>query len=83
VQFAFRLEAKPGPLAELLKDLRGKGVAFTSVFTSYELENPSYRHAYVRVSDMGDNNVENMVEYLQGKYDLLYYVNEGVTIDLA
>ncbi|WP_147819599.1 CBS and ACT domain-containing protein [Salidesulfovibrio onnuriiensis] len=82
-QFAFRLEAKPGPLAALLNDLRDKSVVFTSVFTSYELENPGYRHAYIRVSDVGDRSVEDLVRYLQASYTLLYYVNEGVTVDIV
>lgn len=82
-QFAFRLEAKPGPLAMLLNDLRDHGVVFTSVFTSYELENPGYRHAYIRVSDVGERSVEDLVTYLQKNYTLLYYVNEGVTVDIV
>lgn len=82
-QFAFRLEAKPGPLALLLNDLREKEVVFTSVFTSYELDNPGYRHAYIRVSDVGDRSVEDFVAYLQKEYCLLYYVNEGVTVDIV
>ncbi|KAB1440902.1 CBS and ACT domain-containing protein [Pseudodesulfovibrio senegalensis] len=83
IQLAFRLEARPGPLADLLSDLRDKGVVFTSVFTAYDLDNPGYRHAYLRVSDTGDRTVEKLVEHLQAAYELLYYVNEGVTIDLA
>ncbi len=83
IQFAFRLEAKPGPLASLLNDLRDKSVVFTSVFTSYELENPGYRHAYIRVSGVGDRSVEELVNYLQANYTLLYYVNEGVTVDIV
>ncbi len=82
-QLTFRLEARPGPLADLLGDLRDKGVVFTSVFTAYDLDNPAYRHAYLRVSDTGDRTVEKLVEHLQANYELLYYVNEGVTIDLV
>lgn len=83
IQMAFRLEARPGPLADLLGDLRDKGVVFTSVFTAYDLDNPGYRHAYLRISDTGNRTVEKMVEHLQATYELLYYVNEGVTIDLT
>lgn len=83
LQFAFRLEARPGPLAELLNKLRALGVVFTSVFTSYDLEEAGYRHAYIRVSEVGDMSVEALVEELQKDYPVLYYVNEGITIDLA
>lgn len=83
VQLAFRLAAKPGPLAELLQDLHDKGVVFTSIFTAYDLKNPAYRNTYLRISDTGEKSVEKLVEHLQANYELLYYVNEGVTIDLV
>lgn len=82
-QFAFRLEAKPGPLAELLNELRRAGIQFTSVFTSYDTAEPGFRNAYVRVADMGDCSAETLVDKLQLKFKVLYYVNEGVTVDFS
>ncbi|WP_243544405.1 CBS and ACT domain-containing protein [Pseudodesulfovibrio tunisiensis] len=83
IQFAVRLPAKPGPLAELLRDVKNQNLAFSSVFTSADVERPGFRHAYVRVSDIGDQRVDKVVEALQAKYDLMYYVYEGVTVDLS
>ncbi|WP_285905833.1 CBS and ACT domain-containing protein [Pseudodesulfovibrio pelocollis] len=83
VQLAFRLEARPGPLAELLTDIREMGLNFTSVFTAYDIRNPGTRNAYIRLEGPGGRAVEQLVETLQKKYMVLFYVNEGVTVDVA
>lgn len=80
-QLAFRLEARPGPLAELLNSLRDMGVHFTSVFTSYDVEKARYRNAYIRVAEMGDKSVEEVIDALSERFEVLYYVNEGITVD--
>jgi len=79
-QFGFRLEARPGPLSELLADIKDLGLAFTSVFTAND---GGSRNSYIRVEDMGDKTVEEVVESLQDKYKILFYVNEGVTVDVS
>lgn len=81
-QLAFQLEARPGPLAELLGDIRDMGLVFSSVFTAIDPDNPGYRHAYLRVEDLGDRFVEEVVENLQERYTVLFYVNEGITVDV-
>ena len=81
-QFAFRLEARPGPLARLLEDIRDLGLTYSSVFTISDLSQPGYRRVYIRIEGARERSVEDLVEVLQAKHDLLYYVNEGVTVDL-
>lgn len=76
-QFAFRLEARPGPLAALLEDLRGQNVHFSSVLTSHDLQQAGYRHAYIRVESMGDHSLGSLVAYLSGEHELLYYIIDG------
>ncbi|WP_022662091.1 CBS domain-containing protein [Paucidesulfovibrio longus] len=76
-QFAFRLEAKPGPLASLLEDLRAQNVHFSSVLTSHDLQQAGYRHAYIRVEHMGDHSLGSLVAYLSGEHDLIYYILDG------
>lgn len=78
-QYAVRLEAKPGPLAELLDGLRDENVRFHSVMTSYDLEEAGYRDAYVRVEDLGPHTVQSLADYLSGRFQLLYYIDEGQT----
>jgi acetoin utilization protein AcuB len=82
-QFAFRLEARPGPLAALLTDIRELGLTFSSVFTANDIKQPGNRNAYIRVEGLGGRSVEQLVELFQKKYVVLFYVNEGVTVDVA
>ncbi|WP_419786037.1 CBS and ACT domain-containing protein [Pseudodesulfovibrio sp.] len=82
-QFAFRLEARPGPLARLLDDIRELGLCYSSVFAANECSCPGYRRVYIRLDRTGDRSVEEIVETLQQEHILLYYVNEGITVDLV
>jgi len=82
-QFAFRLQARPGPLAELLNDIRDLGLCYSSVFAANDLNCPGHRRVYIRLERTGDRSVEELVEILQRKHTLLYYVNEGITVDLV
>ena len=80
---AFRIEARPAPLADLLADMREMGLTFSNVITANDLENAGSRHVYVRLEAMGDRSVETVAERLGETYDVLYYVNEGITVDMS
>ncbi|MBG0790382.1 MAG: CBS domain-containing protein [Desulfovibrionaceae bacterium] len=82
IQFAIRMDGRRGLLAELLCDLRDLGVVFTSVFTAHDPVQTGFSNAYVTVDEIGDLSVEAVVGRLQEKYEMLFYVNEGVTVDL-
>jgi len=79
-QFGIRLPSRPGTLAELLGALREVGIIYTSIFTA---SNGDSRNAYFRVEDMGERSIEEVVKILQKKYQILYYVNEGITVDVS
>ncbi len=79
---AVQLEARPGPLAELLCDIRDLGLAFSSVFTANDTEHAAKRNAYIRIDDLNDMSVEQIADKLQDKYNVIFYVNEGITVDL-
>ncbi|WP_229590899.1 CBS domain-containing protein [Pseudodesulfovibrio sediminis] len=81
-QFAVRMDGRANLLAELLCDLRELGVFFSSVFTAHDAVNSGFSNAYVSIEDMGDMSVDEVVDILQKKYLLLFYVAEGVTVDL-
>jgi acetoin utilization protein AcuB len=81
-RFAFRLAAPPASLSELLSDIREMGLIFTSVFTANDARHPGQRNAYIRVEGLGEHSVEQLVERFQKKYEVLFYVNEGVTVDV-
>ena len=82
-QLAFSMEARPGPLARLLAELRGMGLTFSSVFTAADPAHPGLRKTYIRVEGTGERSVEEVVDVLQQNYTLLFYVNEGVTVDMV
>ncbi|AMK10274.1 MAG: CBS domain-containing protein [Pseudodesulfovibrio sp.] len=82
-QFGIRLNGDDNLLADLLCDLRKQGVLFTSVFTAVDPGRVGARNAYVSIADMGDKCVEDVVEIIQKKYVILFYVAEGVTVDLV
>ena len=81
-RFAVRLDGSSGLLSSLLCDFRDLGAVITSVFTAHDPVQTGFSNAYVTVDDMGDLSAEEVVGRLHGKYELLYYVNEGVTVDL-
>nr|WP_321259775.1 CBS domain-containing protein [uncultured Pseudodesulfovibrio sp.] len=81
-QFAIRMDGRPELLAELLCEIRNVGIIFTSVFTAHDPVQSGFTNAYVTVADMGDMSVEEVVGILQDKYELLFYVVEGVTVDM-
>lgn len=83
VQFGIRLDGSEDRLADLLCDLRTKGLGFTSVFTAVDPSRIGSRNAYVTIGDLGDRSVEDVVELIQKRYTLLFYVAEGVTVDLV
>lgn len=78
-QLAFRLDAKPGPLAELLEFLRAEGVRFTSVFTTHDHADPGYRNVYLRIGHLGEHTLDSLLELLTPKYTLLFSVVDGRT----
>lgn len=79
LQLALRLEARPGPLAELLQFLRAEGVRVGSVFTEHDHADPGYRNAYVRIFDLGGRAAASVVEMVGAKYPMLFYVEDGRT----
>ena len=79
LQVALRLEARPGPLADLLAYLRDEGVRIGSVFTSHDHSDPGFRNAYVRLFDLGGHTAHGLVEVLRAKYHMLFYVEDGRT----
>ena len=81
-QFAVRMDGQPGLLAALLHDFQELRVVYTSVFTAHDPVQSGFSNAYVKVDEIGDLSVEEVVERLQEKYEVLFYVNEGVTVDM-
>ena len=82
-QFAIRMDGRSNLLPSLLCDFRDLGVVFTSVFTAHDPVQAGFSNVYVTVDDMGELPVDEVIGRLQEKYRMLFYVNEGVTVDLT
>lgn len=79
LQLAFRMEAKPGPVTDMLEDLRAQGLRFSSVFTTQDLAKPGHRDVFVRIGQMGGHTTKSLLDYLTPRYTLLYCVEDGRT----
>ena len=55
-------------------------MSFSSVFMASDGDS---RNTYIRVDGLGEKSVEEVVEALQVKYKVLFYVNEGITVDVS
>lgn len=82
-QIAFRLEPRPGFLSELLDDIRRAGLHCASVFTAHDRDVTDSHNAYIRLEGPGDLSVEDIIKRFQDKYVVLFYVNEGITVDVV
>lgn len=82
-QMAFRLDHRPGSLSELLADIRQAGLHYTSVFTAHDKDATDRHNAYIRLEGPGDLSVEEIIRRFQDKYTILFYVNEGITVDVS
>ncbi len=78
VQFALRLEDKPGLIKEVVDLLRARGARFVSLLTSYTSSREGFRDVYIRVRNLSPDAVKAAKEELAGHYEIIY-VAEGET----
>lgn len=82
-QFGIRLKQQSDSLTELLLEFKAMGLTFSSVFTASDPQKTGAKNAYIRLDDLGDRSVEDVVDILHGNFKILFYVNEGVTVDVS
>jgi acetoin utilization protein AcuB len=76
VQFALRLEDRPGLIKEVVDLLREKGARFVSLLTSYTSAEEGYRDIYVRVKNLTPEAVEAAKKHLDARHEVLYVREE-------
>jgi acetoin utilization protein AcuB len=76
VQFALRLEDRPGLIKDVVDLLRGKGARFVSLLSSYATAREGYRDVYVRVKNLTPDAVQAAKEELARHYEVLYVIQE-------
>lgn len=78
VQFALRLEDRPGLIKEVVDLLRERGARFVSLLTSYATAKEGYRDVYIRVKNLSPEAVQAARAALASRYEVLYViVQEG------
>jgi acetoin utilization protein AcuB len=76
VQFALRIEDRPGLIKEVVDLLREKGARFVSLLTSYTSAREGYRDIYVRVKNLTPEGVESAKKDLEARHEVLYIREE-------
>ena len=77
VQFALRLEDRPGLIKEVVDLLRDRGARFVSLMTSFTTAREGFRDVYIRVKNLSPEAVAAAQEDLASRYELLYIIPEG------
>uniref|UniRef100_A0A7C5ELJ4 CBS domain-containing protein n=1 Tax=Desulfobacca acetoxidans TaxID=60893 RepID=A0A7C5ELJ4_9BACT len=72
VQFALRLEDRPGLIKEVVDLLRARGARFVSLLTSYTTSLEGYRDVYIRVKNLSSEDIAKAKEDLTARYEVLY-----------
>jgi len=75
IQFAFKVEDRPGSIKELTDIIRNYGGRIASILSSYERVPAGFRIVYIRAFDLKRDNLPKLVEELKGKALLSYMVD--------
>lgn len=74
VQFALRLEDRPGLIKEVVDLLRAQGARFVSLLTSYASSGEGFRDVYIRVKNLSSEAVKAAKEELAKRFEILYVI---------
>jgi len=77
VQFALRLEDRPGLIKEVVDLLRARGARFVSLLTSYASAQEGYRDIYIRVKNLSPEAIKAAEKDLSVPHEVLYVIQEG------
>lgn len=75
IQFAFKVEDRPGSIKELSDIIRNYGGRIASILGSYERVPAGFRVVYLRAYDLKREQMPKLVEELNGKALMLYMVD--------
>lgn len=75
LQFAFKVEDRPGSIKEVTDVIRNYGGRLVSILTSYDRAPAGYRHVYVRAYNIDRSKVPEMLSELRNKTTVLYMVD--------
>ncbi|MBI4642581.1 MAG: CBS domain-containing protein [Deltaproteobacteria bacterium] len=76
VQYALRLEDRPGLIKEVVDLLRDKGARFVSLLSSYATTREGFRDVYIRVKNLTPDAAQAAKAELASRYEVLYMIQE-------
>ncbi len=79
IQVAFDMEDKPGSLHALINALRSHGARVVSVLTSHDHMPAGRREVYVRLQNMDDKELNDMIDELKKDFKVLYVIREDLS----
>ncbi len=79
IQLAFDMEDRPGSLNKLLNAIREQGGRIVSVLTSHEHMPVGRREVYIRLKDMPEQELDQLVESLKKDFKVLYVIKEDLS----
>lgn len=77
VQFALRLEDRPGLIKEVVDLLRSRGARFISLLTSTATSEEGYREVYIRVKNLPPEEVAAAREELARRFTVLHVIEDS------
>lgn len=77
VQFALRLEDRPGLIKEVVDLLRSRGARFISLLTSTVASEEGYREVYIRVKNLPPEEVAAAREELARRFTVLHVIDDS------
>lgn len=75
IQFAFKLEDRPGSIKEVADVIRSYGGRMVSILTSYENVEKGFRKVYIRMHSIDRQKLASLKTRLQEMATLLYMVD--------
>jgi acetoin utilization protein AcuB len=75
IQFAFKLEDRPGSIKEVADVIRSVGGRMVSILTSYENVERGFRKVYIRMHSIDRQKLTSLKDRLQKMATLLYMVD--------
>ena len=75
IQFAFKLEDRPGSIKEIADVIRSVGGRMVSILTSYENVEKGFRKVYIRMHSIDRQKLSSLKDRLQKMATLLYMVD--------
>lgn len=79
IQVAIDVEDKEGILTEVLEVIKRYRTRIVSVLTSEDNVQPGRKEVYVRLTDMDDGELNDLVKGLNGHFKVLYAIREDMS----